>query len=82
MRIDRIFFLSTLLAFAAFAQDAGPSVDEVINKTIEARGGIDHLKAIEATRMTIDKAEANVAVDDAVFKMPAKPEKKETKESK
>jgi outer membrane lipoprotein-sorting protein len=52
MRIDRVSVFPILLAFAAFAQEAAPSADEVINKSIEARGGADRLKAVKTTRMT------------------------------
>lgn len=52
MRLDRILAFPTLLALAAFAQDAAPTVDEIIQKSIDARGGIEKIRAIKTSRMT------------------------------
>ncbi len=52
MRLDRILVLPSLLACSAFAQDAAPSVDEIIQKSTDARGGIEKMRAIKTSRMT------------------------------
>lgn len=41
-----------LVAFAVCAQDAAPTADEIIARCIEARGGIDKIKAIKSSKMS------------------------------
>lgn len=51
MRRHSFIFLA-LLALGAAAQDAGPTLDEIIQKSIEARGGADKIKAIQTVKLT------------------------------
>ena len=52
LRLGVTLALPVLFALPSWAQDAGPTADEVIQKSIDARGGIEKMKAVQTTRVT------------------------------
>jgi outer membrane lipoprotein-sorting protein len=52
LRYSGLFLLPITFLFTAAAQESGPSVDDIVNKSIDARGGSDKIKAIQSVKMT------------------------------
>src|SRR5438046_10398618 len=44
--------LATFLCFLPWSSPSAQTIDEIIKKAIEARGGIDKIKAVESERIT------------------------------
>jgi hypothetical protein len=51
-RYSGLILLPITFLFAAAAQESGPSVDDIVNKSIDARGGVEKIKAIQNVKMT------------------------------
>lgn len=52
LRCAGLFLLPAIILFTASAQEGGLSVDDIVNKNIDARGGMDKIKAIQNIKMT------------------------------
>lgn len=52
LRFTGLILLPLTFLFTAAAQESGPSVDDIIKKSIDARGGLEKLKAIQSVRIT------------------------------
>lgn len=52
LRYAGLFLLPVTLLFTVSAQEAGLSVDDIVKKNIDARGGMDKIKAIQSIKMT------------------------------
>ena len=52
LRYSGLFLLPITFLFTAAAQEAGLSDDDIVQKSIDARGGQDKIKAIQSVKMT------------------------------
>ena len=52
LRYSGLFLLPLTFLFTAAAQEAGLTLDDVVKKSIDARGGLDKIKAIQSVKMT------------------------------
>ncbi len=52
LRYSGLFLLPIAFLVTAAAQESGPSVDDIVKKSIDARGGMDKIKAIQSVKMT------------------------------
>lgn len=52
LRYSGLFLLPITFLFTAATQESGPSVDDIVKKNIDARGGLEKLKAIQNVKMT------------------------------
>ena len=52
VRYFGLLLLPIAFLFTAAAQESGPSVDDIVKKSIDARGGLDKIKAIQSVKMT------------------------------
>ena len=52
LRYSGLFLLPITFLFTAAAQEAGPTADDIVKKSIDARGGLDKIKAIQSVKMT------------------------------
>src|SRR5256886_16317188 len=58
------FFLTALAVFLSLASGAnGQTVDEVIAKNIQARGGLEKLKAVKSLRTTVKFSDGSFRAD-------------------
>jgi hypothetical protein len=52
LRYAGLALLPFTFLLAASAQEGGLSVDDIVKKNVDARGGIDKIKAIQSIKMT------------------------------
>lgn len=52
LRFTGLFILPLAFLLTAAAQESGPSVDDIVKKSIDARGGLEKLKTIQSVKMT------------------------------
>lgn len=52
LRFTGLVVLPLVFVIAASAQEAGLSVDDIVKKNIDARGGMDKIKALQTVKMT------------------------------
>lgn len=52
LRNSGLFLLPITFLFTAAAQQAGLSVDDIVKKNIDARGGLDSIRAVQSVKMT------------------------------